>query len=60
MLKLKNRVSDKCIPLLVSWNGNLLMLLLMVVVVYDEHNKSKSPIISYIILHAKEMTTKFF
>lgn len=60
MLKLKNRVSDKCIPLLVSWNGNLLMLLLMVVVVYDEHNKSKNPIISYIILHAKDMTTKFF
>lgn len=60
MLKLKNRVSDKCIPLLVSWNGNLSMLLLMIVVVNDEHNKSKNPIISYIILHAKEMTTKFF
>jgi len=32
----------------------------MIVVVNDEHNKSKNPIISYIILHAKEMTTKFF
>lgn len=32
----------------------------MIVVVNDEHNKSKNPIISYIILHAKEMTTNFF
>lgn len=50
MLKIKNRVSENHTVPLLSWDGNLLLLLSFIaLLVCGEHNKNKNSIISYII-----------